>query len=281
MITQLIQAFKPKDAKLTVSTSFDNKYLDYGKILLRSIIKNSPRVKVIVLAINIAEKEFQEFSNCENIEFIYEQRQFYHPYEQRLYSLARRIFLVDELRQDSSVENLLQLDSDLIVYQNLNKFSCLFQQGDFLIFARPHMRYEFLRLTMNVLGLSNSPAAKALTREWVRQLWCLLEQPQDSKYIDQLTLWKAYDKINQEYEIELVNLKSPFIGSKRNDIIRKFTATKDAKGNKELLNELNKFANNQLKDVPSNAPAQPESNNVYLHKDLLQDHFIKAGFTSS
>ncbi|MEQ8996856.1 MAG: hypothetical protein RID53_10185 [Coleofasciculus sp. B1-GNL1-01] len=280
MITQLIQAFKPKDAKLTVSTSFDNKYLDYGKILLRSIIKNSPRVKVIILAINIAEEEFQEFSNCDNIEFIYEQRQFYHAYEQRLYSLARRIFLIDELRQDSSVENLLQLDSDLIVYQNLNKFSCLFQRGDFLIFARPHMRYEFLRLTMNVLGLSNSPAAKALTREWVRQLWRLLEQPQDSKYLDQLTLWKAYDKINQEYEIKLVNLKSPFIGSKRNDIIRKFTATKNAKGNKKLLNELNKFANNQLKDVPSNAPAQPESKNIYLHKDILKEHFIKAGFTS-
>ncbi|MEW5860535.1 MAG: hypothetical protein AB1861_24625 [Cyanobacteriota bacterium] len=278
MIAQLIKAFQPKDAHITVSVGFDNKYLDYGKILLRSLKKNSPRVKVVVLAINTPEAGLQEFSDCENIRIIYEDKKFAYPYEQRLYSMARRIFLVNELRQDSLVDNLLQLDADLIVRKDLNRFGSLFKQGDFCIFARPTMKYEFLRLSMNVLGLANTPAAKALTKEWVAQLWYLLEKPQDSKYIDQLTLWRAYEKVNQENGIKLVNLVPPFTGEEGNTIIRTFTATKSAKGNKQLLEELNKFSDNHLENAPSNAPAKPENLSVCLEKSLLRDHFAKTGF---
>jgi hypothetical protein len=278
MISQLIKAFQPKDAHITVSVSFDNKYLAYGRILLRSLIKNSPRVRIVVLVINTPEASLQEFSDCENVKIIYEEKEFAHPYEQRLYSIARRIFLVNELRQDSLVDNLLQLDADLIVRKDLKGFGSLFKQGDFCVFARTKMKYEFLRLTMNVIGLANSPAAKALTKEWVAQLWHLLEEPQDSKYIDQLTLWKAYEKVNQEYGIKLVNLVPPFIGEEGNTIIRTFTATKSAKDNKKLLKELNEFADNYLENAPSNAPAKPESSSVCLEKSLLCDHFAKAGF---
>lgn len=278
MVTQLLRVFQAKNAHITVSTGFDNKYLDYGKILLRSIKKNSPRVKVIVLTINLDESDLQEFSDDENIKIINEKKEFSCPYEQRLYSIARRIFLINELRHDTNVENLLQLDADSIVRKDLNKFGSLFNQGDFCIFARLGMKYEFLRLTMNVLGLANTPAAKALTQEWVAQLWNLLEQPQDSKYIDQLTLWKAYEKVNQAQEIKLINLTNPFIGSEGNTVVRSFAATKDAKGNKKLLKELNEFTDIALDDAPSNAPVKPEDNSIFLQRGLLRDHFIKAGF---
>ncbi|MBD2344379.1 hypothetical protein [Anabaena subtropica] len=278
MINQLIKAFQPKDANITVSVGFDNKYLDYGKILLRSINKNSPNVKVVVLAINTHEDSLNEFSELKNFKIIHEKKEFAHEYEQRLYTIARRIFLVNELRQDSSIENLLQLDADAIVKRDLNRFGNLFKQGDFCIFARPQMKYEFLRLTMNVLGLNNSPASKALTKEWIAQLWQMLAEPQDTKYIDQLTLWKAYEKINQEYGIKLVNLQPPFIGNSRNTIIRTFYATKDAKGDQKLVKELNKFTDKPLEDAPSNAPPKPEGTDVFLTKNLLRDNFEKAGF---
>lgn len=279
MINQLFQAFQPKNANITVSMGFDHKYLDYGKILLRSINKNSPNVKVVVLAINTNEESLKEFYLFDNIKIIHENKEFTHEYEQRLYTIARRIFLVNELRQDSSIDNLLQLDADAIVKRDLNRFGNLFKQGDFCIFARPQMRYEFLRLTMNVVGLTNSLASKALTREWVAQLWQVLQEPQDTKYIDQLTLWKAYEKINQEYGIKLVNLKPPYIGSSRNTIIRTFYATKDAKGDQKLVKELNKFTDKPLEDAPSNAPPKPEGADVFLSKSLLREQFEKAGFS--
>ncbi|VEP12262.1 conserved hypothetical protein [Hyella patelloides LEGE 07179] len=281
MINQLIQAFKPKSSNVTISVSFDNKYLDYGKILLNSLIKNSPDVKVVVLAINIPENDLKKFAEIENIKVIHENKNFLHAYEQRLYVTTRRIFLINELRQDSSTENLLQLDADAIVKRNLNRFGTLFQQGDFCIFARPKMKHEALRLTMNVLGLSNSSVAKELTQEWVKQLWKILEEPQQSKYIDQLTLWKAYEKVNQEYGVKLVNLGTPWIGSSRNTIIRTFYATKNAKGDRKLLKELNKFTENYLKEAPSNAPAKPEETEVFLTRSLLSEHFEKFGLSAS
>ena len=281
VINQLIQAFKPKNAHITISVSFDNKYLDYGKILLNSILKNSRDVKIVVLAINIPEKDLIKFAEMDNIEVIHENKNFIHAYEQRLYVTTRRIFLINELRQDTSTENLLQVDADTIVKKNLNIFGTLFNQGDFCIFARPKMKHEALRLTMNVLGLSNSSVAKALTQEWIKQLWKILEKPQQSKYLDQLTLWKAYEKVNQEYGVKLVNLDTPWIGSSRNTVIRTFYATKNAKGDQKLLKELNKFTDNYLEEAPSNAPAKPEDTEIFLTRSLLSEHFEKVGLSSS
>ncbi|MGK7877263.1 MAG: hypothetical protein AB4426_29390 [Xenococcaceae cyanobacterium] len=278
-LNRLFQGFKPKDAKITVSTCFDDKYLNYGKILLNSIQHNSSRVNVKVLTINIPKSKLQKYYDSENIEMIAENKKFNHPYEQRLYSVARRIFFVHELRHDSSVENLLQLDADLVVRKDLNKFGKLFNQGDFCIFARLNMRFEFLRLTMNILGLSNTLIAKQLTNEWVNQLWNLLDESQDSKYIDQLTLWKAYDKINSEQGVRLVNLGHPYIGREGNTIIRAFAATANAKGDAKLLKELNKYSDNILDDAPSNAPKPSEDGSVRLTREMLFEHFKKAGLS--
>jgi hypothetical protein len=77
MITQLLSTFQAKDAHITVSVGFDSKYLDYGKILLRSIKKNSPRVKVVALTINLNESDLQEFSDDENIEIINEKKRIF------------------------------------------------------------------------------------------------------------------------------------------------------------------------------------------------------------
>lgn len=278
MLDRLLRKFKPENANITVSVSFDNKYLDYGKILLKSLLKNSPDVKIVVLAINVPETDLKAFANVENIKIICEQKDFVHPYEQRLYVTTRRIFLIDELREDSSTENLLQLDADTIINKNLSRFVNLFERGDFCIFARPEMKHEALRLTMNVLGLSNTAVAKALTQEWIRQLWQILEEPQSSKYIDQLTLWKAYEKIKQEREIKLVNLDNPWIGSSRNSIIRTFYATKDNQGDEKLLKELNEFTEQKLAEVPSNAPAKPKDTQIFLTRNLLRENFEKVKF---
>jgi hypothetical protein len=268
--------FPAPDAHLTVSVGFDNKYLEYGKIFLRSIRQNSPRVKVIVLAVNQPESGFAEFADWANLRVIHENRDFAHPYEQRLYTMARRIFLVNELRQSPEVENLLQLDADSIVRRDLNRFGKLFAQGDFCIFARPKMQLEYLRLTMNVLGLANTPAAKALAQEWVVQLWEVLAQPQDSKYVDQLTLWQAYDKVNQAQGVKLMNLDKPYIGGTGNTVIRTFYATKDARNNPKLLKELNQFTDQPLDDAPSNAPKKPEDESVPLYRELLMPQFERA-----
>ncbi|AFZ37143.1 hypothetical protein Sta7437_3645 [Stanieria cyanosphaera PCC 7437] len=277
MFNSLLNIFKTQDAHLTVSTSFDDKYLHYGKILLNSLLKNSPQVQVKVLAINIEEENLQEYQEFKNIEIIHENKEFTHAYEQRLYSIARRIFFINELRSNPNIENLLQLDADTIIRKDLNKFGKLFEQGDLCIFARPKMKHEALRLTMNIIGLSNTMAAKALTQEWVLQLWNLLEQPQDSKYIDQLTLWKAYEKINHQSTIKLINLTHPYIGRTGNTIIRAFAATKDAKGDTQLLKELNQYSSNLLQDAPSNAPKPPEEQNIFLHKEFLIEQFSQSG----
>lgn len=166
--SRIFQLFKTKDANITVSFAFDKNYLDYGKILLNSIQKNSPDVKIKILTINVSKEEIQEYGKLNNVEIIAENKQFNHPYEQRLYSIARRIFFIHELRHNNNVENLLQLDADLIVRKDLNKFGKLFNQGDFLINARPKMRFEFLRLTMNILGLSNTFVAKQLTQRMAK-----------------------------------------------------------------------------------------------------------------
>lgn len=278
---QLANLFGAKDAHLTVSFGFDNKYLDYGKILLRSIQENSPNIQVKALAINVAEGSLAEFAGCSNVEIIHEHKQFNHPYEQRLYSIVRRIFLIHELRHDPSVENLLQLDADLIIRKDLNRFGRLFEQGDMCLTARLKMKHEALRLMAGILGLSNTPAAKALTQEWITQLWNLLESPQDSKYIDQLTLWKAYEKVHAEQRLKLVNLQAPYIGRTGNTAIRVFAATKDAKGDKELLKELNQYADKVLEDAPSNAPKQPEQKDIFLERGLVLNLFEKAGFIES
>jgi hypothetical protein len=272
----LDELFPAPDAQLTVSVGFDNKYLEYGKIFLRSIRQNSPRVKVIVLAVNQPAAGLAEFADWQNLTVIHEDREFAHPYEQRLYTMARRIFLVNELRQDPTVENLLQLDADSIVRRDLNRFGKLFAQGDFCIFARPTMKLEYLRLTMNVLGLANTKAAKALTQEWVQQLWEILAEPQDSKYIDQLTLWQAYDKVNQSQGVRLMNLDKPYIGGSGNTVIRTFYATKDARNNPKLLKELNQFTDQPLDDAPSNAPKKPEDEAVPLYRGLLMPQFEQA-----
>ncbi|MBW4520335.1 MAG: hypothetical protein KME16_11620 [Scytolyngbya sp. HA4215-MV1] len=275
---QLSNLFSTKDAHLTVSFGFDNKYLDYGKILLRSIQKNSPNIRVKALAINVPESSFDEFSGYDNIEIIHENKQFEHPYEQRLYSIVRRIFLIHELRHDPTVENLLQLDADLIVRHDLNRFGRLFEQGDMCLTARLKMKHEALRLMAGILGLSNTPAAKALTQEWITQLWNLLEEPQDSKYIDQLTLWKAYEKVQAAQGLKIVNLQAPYIGRTGNTAIRVFAATKDARGDKQLLKELNQYADKVLDDAPSNAPKQPEQKNIFLERSLVLNLFKTAGF---
>ena len=278
IFNQLIKSFQSKDTNITVSVSFDDKYLDYGKILLNSILKNSPSVKIVVLAINVPENNLQKFAELENIEIVHEHKNFSHAYEQRLYVTTRRIFLIDRLRKDNSIKNLLQLDADAIVNKNLNRFYTLFNRGDLCIFARPKIKHEALRLTMNVMGLSNSPVTKALTQEWIKQLWNILETPQNSKYIDQLTLWKAYEKINREQGIKLVNLNVPWIGNSQSSIIRTFYATKDNRGDRKLLQELNKFTNKKLPEVPKNAPPKPKDIEVYLTRSLLKEHFEKAGF---
>lgn len=277
-INPLAQLFQPKDAEITLSLSFDNKYLEYGKIILNSIRKNSPTVKVIALVINVSQQDLQEFLDWENLNIIFETKQFSHPYEQRLYSTTRRIFFINQLRQNHSIQNLLQLDADLIVRKDLNRFRTLFEQGDLCILAKLHMKHEPLRLIMNVLGLANTPAAKALTQEWIAQLWQILQEPQDSKYIDQLTLWKAYEKVHQELGIKLVNLAPPFIGKEHNAIIRTFYATKDAKGDTKLLKELNQFTNQSLKEAPSHAPQKPEDTSIFLTRELLKEHFQAAGY---
>ncbi|BAU65646.1 hypothetical protein STA3757_30350 [Stanieria sp. NIES-3757] len=277
MFNSLLEIFKTQDARLTVSTSFDDKYLNYGKILLNSLLKNSPQVQVKVLAINLAQESLQQYNQFKNIEIIYENKEFTHAYEQRLYSIARRIFFINELRSNPKIENLLQLDADTIIRKDLNKFGKLFKQGDLCIFARPKMKHEALRLTMNIIGLSNTMVAKTLTQEWVVQLWNLLEQPQDSKYIDQLTLWKAYEKINHQSNIKLVNLTHPYIGRTGNTIIRAFAATKDAKGDTKLLQELNQYSSNLLQDAPSNAPKPPEDQSIFLHKEFLKEQFSQSG----
>jgi len=278
MLNRLISPFKPVSFNLTVVVSFDERYLDYGTILLNSISKNSPHSKIIVLAINISRDKLSKFSQYNNIKILHEDKKFAHPYEQRLYTTTRRIFLINEILSDDSVENLLHLDADSIIMKNLNHFSQLFTQGDFLIFARPKMKHEELRLTMNVLGLSNSVPAKALAKEWVNQLWEILREPQTSKYIDQLTLWKAYEKVNTAYDVKLVNLMPPYIGESRKSVIRTFYATKNAKGNRALIKELNKFIDKELVDAPSNAPPKPDNENIYLSRELLLDHFKEIGF---
>lgn len=278
MIKQLLQVFYPQNANITVSISFDNRYLNYGKILLNSLIKNSPNVNIVVLAINVSQQDLAGYEKLENIKIICEQKEFVHPYEQRLYVTTRRIFLINQLREDDSVENLLQLDADTIINKNLNRLATLYHQGDFLIFARPTMKHEALRLTMNVLGLANSTAAKLLTQEWIRQLWQILETPQDSKYIDQLTLWKAYEKIAQQEALKLVNLDSPWIGQSNQSVIRTFYATKDNKSDQKLLKQLNKFAEQNLAEVPSNAPAKPQEIPINLTRQLLEKNFEQVKF---
>lgn len=278
MIKQLLQVFYPQNANITVSISFDNRYLNYGKILLNSLLKNSPNVNIIVLAINVSQQDLAGYEKLENIKIICEQKEFVHPYEQRLYVTTRRIFLINQLREDDSVENLLQLDADTIINKNLNQLATLYNQGDFVIFARPTMKHEALRLTMNVLGLANSTAAKLLTQEWIRQLWQILETPQDSKYIDQLTLWKAYEKIAQQEELKLVNLDSPWIGQSNQSVIRTFYATKDNKSDQKLLKQLNKFAEQNLTEVPSNAPAKPQEIPIKLTRQLLEKNFEQVKF---
>jgi hypothetical protein len=279
VLDRLLRKFKSENANITVSVSFDNKYLDYGKILLKSLLKNSPDVKIVVLAINVPETDLKTFATSDNIKIICEQKNFIHPYEQRLYVTTRRIFFINQLREDNSTENLLQLDADTIINKNLNRFATLFDRGDFCIFARPEMKHEALRLTMNVLGLSNTAMAKELTQEWIRQLWQILEEPQSSKYIDQLTLWKAYEKIERERGIKLVNLDSPWIGSTRNSLIRTFYATKDNQNDEKLLKELNEFTEQKLAAVPSNAPAKPQDIKVLLTRELLREHFEKLNYT--
>jgi Glycosyl transferase family 8 len=278
VIKQLLQVFYPQNANITVSISFDNRYLNYGKILLNSLLKNSPNVNIVVLAINVSQQDLAGYEKLENIKIICEQKEFVHPYEQRLYVTTRRIFLINQLREDDSVENLLQLDADTIINKNLNRLATLYNQGDFLIFARPTMKHEALRLTMNVLGLANSTAAKLLTQEWIRQLWQILETPQDSKYIDQLTLWKAYEKIAQQEALKLVNLDSPWIGQSNQSVIRTFYATKDNKSDQKLLKQLNKFAEQNLAEVPSNAPAKPQEIPINLTRQLLEKNFEQVKF---
>jgi hypothetical protein len=266
--------FNSAPANITVSTAFDRNYLDYGKILLRSILKNSPDIQIRLLVVNTPEADLEEFAKQENIKITYENLDFLHPYEQRLYVMARRIFFVDRLRHDPTIENLLQLDADLIVRKNLNRFDKLYKQGDFLIFARPQMKHAQLRLNMSVLGLANTERAKALTQEWVAQFRNIAQESLDSKYVDQLTLWQAYDKINTASGIELVNLNRPYIGESGNTCIRVFFATRTAKGNQKLLEELNKYTDSQLVDAPSNAPPNPEEGGVFLRKELLLDRFL-------
>ncbi|MGL5874392.1 MAG: hypothetical protein ACRC2R_18825 [Xenococcaceae cyanobacterium] len=265
--------FNAEPANITVSTAFDRNYLEYGKILLRSILKNSPNVKIKLLVVNTPETDVEEFAKQQNIDIIHENLEFLHPYEQRLYVMARRIFFVNQLRHDSSIENLLQLDADLIVRKDLNHFGKLYKQGDFLIFARPQMKHAELRLNMSVLGLANTERARTLTKEWVAQFREVAQESLDSKYVDQLTLWQAYDKVSNEDKIELVNLNRPYIGESGNTCVRVFFATRTAKGNQKLLDELNKYTDSQLTNAPSNAPPNPEEGGVFLRKELLLDRF--------
>jgi lipopolysaccharide biosynthesis glycosyltransferase len=265
------KVFKSETANITVSTAFDRNYLDYGKILLRSIWQNSPEVQIKLLVVNTPEEDLKEFLKHPNLEIFRENIDFLHPYEQRLYVMARRIFFVNQLRQDPNIENLLQLDADLIVRKDLNKFGKLYQQGDFLIFARPKMKHAELRLNMSVLGLANTDKAKALTQEWAAQFRDVAQESLDSKYVDQLTLWHAYEKISDEKGIQLVNLDRPYIGEDGNTCIRVFFATRTAKGNSKLLNELNQYADSQLAEAPSNAPPNPQEGGVFLRKELLLD----------
>jgi hypothetical protein len=266
--------FKSQTANITVSTAFDRNYLEYGKILLESIQKNSPDVKVKLLVVNTPEEDLKELSRYPNVEIFAENLDFIHPYEQRLYVMARRIFFVNQLRHDSSVENLLQLDADLIIRKDLNKFGKLYQQGEFLVFARPKMKHAELRLSMGVVGLANSDRAKALTKEWTERFRDLPQEALDSKYVDQLTLWQAYEKIGGEEGIKLVNLQPPYIGESGNSCIRVFCATKNAKGNQKLIEELNQYADSKLDEAPSNAPPNPQEGGVFLRKELLLDRFI-------
>ncbi len=266
--------FKSEQANITVSTAFDRNYLQYGKILLESIQKNSPDVKVKLLVVNTPEKDLEELHRYPNVEIFAENLDFVHPYEQRLYVMARRIFFVNQLRHDPSIENLLQLDADLIIRKNLNRFGKLYQKGEFLIVARPKMRHAELRLSMGVVGLTNSDRAKALTQEWTYRFRDLPQEALDSKYVDQLTLWQAYEKIGGEEGIKLVNLQPPYIGESGNTYIRVFCATKNAKGNQKLVKELNQYADDRLVDAPSNAPPNPQEGGIFLRKELLLDRLM-------
>lgn len=185
----------------TVVCVANEPYIQYATVLIRSIVKNAPNVRIYLHAINVPEAMLRPLRAYPSCEVFSETHRITDSAQDRAYAANSRVKVIKKLLERGD-RYVMYMDADAIVRSSLGAVPALVGSNDILVARTKDLKPvdgddERVRFLAGVLVFRNSPSAHEFVSRWNEEL-----MPRIYEWFgEQLTFSRVFDELSGRVSI--------------------------------------------------------------------------------